>query len=233
MGRGLEQGGCNMATYHRLPLGSDLPDFWLPDFEGIIIPKDHLLGAPAILIIFMANQCPFVQHVRELLVKFIWEYQQRGVIAVGINANDIESVPEDRPDRMKEDARIYGYTFPYLFDGTQEVAKLFRVHCTPDFFVFNRGGKLAYHGQFDDSRPGNDKPVTGKDLRRALNHVLLGQNPPVVQKPVDGSPVRWRAGNEPEYFIPTPRYQVLDLVDSAPIGGIVAENLNTIDKKSA
>ena len=175
-----------------LPLGSDLPDFWLPDTEGVIIPKDHLMGAPAVLVVFMCNHSHYVKHVREVMVKMIREFQQRGVAAVAINSNDIEQFPDDCPDRMKEDARNYGYTFPYLFDGTQDVARMFKVSCTPDFFVFNKEGKLIYHGQMDDSRPDNSKPVTGNDIREALNSTLTGQSPLIVQKPSSGCSIKWK-----------------------------------------
>lgn len=183
---------AKMDQSRGLPLGSELPDFWLPDINGVIVPKELLIGGPASLVVFMCNHSPYVKHIREVLVKVIWEYQQRGISVVAINPNDINLSPEDCPNRMKEEARLYGYTFPYLFDGTQSVARSFNVLFTPDFFVFDREGKLAYHGQMDDSRPENNLPVTGKDLRDALNAAILGEKPPSIQKPSSGSVIRWR-----------------------------------------
>lgn len=184
-----------MDVNKNILLGSDLPDFGLPDIEGNFVLRDHLLGASAILVAFICNQCSYVKHIREVMVKLIREYQAYGIKAVGINSNDIEISPDDRPDRMKEDSRIYGYTFPYLFDATQIVAKKFRVNCTPDFFVYSKDGKLTYHGQLDDSRPGNGRPVTGKDLRQALqatleNHQILRMHPS------SGEKIIWKKNNE-------------------------------------
>jgi peroxiredoxin len=180
-----------------LPLGSDLPDFWLPDIEGIIVPKDRLLGSSAILVIFMCNHSRYLKHLREVLIRLIFEFQQRGVAVVAINSEDIIQFPDDCPDRMKEDASLYGYSFPYLFDGTQQVARLFGVSAIPDFFIFDKVGKLVYHGQMDDSRPDNDKPVTGKDIRRALDAVLSGKRPLLIQKQTSGSFLKWKTSNEP------------------------------------
>lgn len=186
--------------FFKLPIGSDLPDFWLPDIEGTIVPRDRLLGAPAILVIFMCNHSPFVKHIREVLIRLTWEYQQRGVVTVAINSNDITQSPEDSPAKMKEESKLYRYSFSYLFDGTQEVAKSFRAGFTPDFFIFNKKGKLSYHGQMDDSRPGNGKPVTGKDLRDALNAILADQKLDILQKPGSGTLIKWKIGNEPHYL---------------------------------
>ncbi|HLV32731.1 MAG TPA: thioredoxin family protein [Chitinispirillaceae bacterium] len=186
-------------TSKKLHPGSEIPDFWLPDINGVILPKDKLIGASAILITFICNHCNYVKHIRSKLVEIIKEYQQFGVAAIAINSNDIEKVPDDSPDRMKQDALQYGYTFPYLFDGTQEVARLFKVSCTPDFFVFNKEGKLFYHGQMDDSRPENDYPVTGKDLTFALDSVLKNKPPVSNQKPGNGSCIVWR-NTKTDYF---------------------------------
>ena len=124
---------AKMDQSRGLPLGSELPDFWLPDINGVIVPKELLIGGPASLVVFMCNHSPYVKHIREVLVKVIWEYQQRGISVVAINPNDINLSPEDCPNRMKEEAGLYGYTFPYLFDGTQSVARSFNVLFTPDF----------------------------------------------------------------------------------------------------
>lgn len=185
---------------NKLQPGSEIPDFWLPDINGVIIPKDNLIGSSAILISFICNHCKYVKHIRTRLVEIIKEYQKYGVAAVAINSNDIEKIPDDSPDRMKQDAIKYGYTFPYLFDGTQEVARLFKVTHTPDFFVFNKNGKLFYHGQMDDSRPENRIAVTGKDLRLALDSVLNNKAPIPDQKPGYGSRIRWRS-NKTEFLI--------------------------------
>ncbi|HEX3019273.1 MAG TPA: thioredoxin family protein [Chitinispirillaceae bacterium] len=157
-------------------LGSKIPDFSLPDIDGNLVLTDHLLGASAILVAFIRNNCCYVKHIREVLVKLISEYQHYGIKAVGINSTDIKTSPEDRPELMKEDALNYGYTFPYLFDATKLVAQKFKVICTPDFFVYSKDGKLTYHGQMDDSRPENGMPVTGKYLRQALQATLRGEN---------------------------------------------------------
>ncbi len=184
-----------MDTNKSILLGSQLPDFGLPDIDGNLILSDHLLGASAILVVFICNQSSYVKHIREVLVKLIREYQQYGIKAVGINSNDIELSPDDRPDRMKEDAITYGYTFPYLFDATQLVAQKFHVNCTPDFLVYSKEGKLTYHGQMDDSRPGNGMPVTGKDLRHALQATLNGDKI-LSMYPSSGESIIWRKNNE-------------------------------------
>jgi len=183
-----------------LPLGSQAPDFSLPDPDGNYVSLEDFEDNRALLVVFMCNHCPYVKHVREELVKLAREYQRKGVAVVGINANDIDEYPEDRPEKMKEYAEEYDYPFPYLYDGTQEVAKAYHAACTPDFFVFDSDQKLFYRGQMDDSRPGNDKPVTGEDLREAFDAVLEGREPPDEQKPSMGCNIKWRPGNEPEYF---------------------------------
>ncbi|MFW6245400.1 MAG: thioredoxin family protein [Fibrobacterota bacterium] len=189
-----------------LPLGSELPDFWLPDVDGTIVASDHLFKAPAVLVVFMCNHSPFVIHLREVLVKLVREFQQKGVRVVAINPNDITLSPQDAPVLMKEESCRFGYTFPYLFDGTQEVARTFRVAYMPDFFVFNRGGKLVYHGQMDESRPGNGTPVTAASLREALEDVLRGKAPETAQKKSEGCAVQWREGRRYASFY-RPYYQ--------------------------
>ena len=183
-----------------LPLGTKAPDFHLPDFCGKMICLEDLNEASALLMIFMCNHCPYVKHIRVGLVELIIEYQKQGVAVIGINSNDTETCPEDRPEKMAEDAQYFGYTFPYLFDETQEVAKAYKAACTPDFFLFDIERKLVYRGQMDDSRPGNNIPVTGKDLRKAIDAVLNLGNPPEQQKPSIGCNIKWRKGNEPDYF---------------------------------
>jgi len=141
-----------------------------------------------------------VKHIRKGLADFGREYQKRGVAIVAINSNDVKAYPEDRPIRMGDEARAAGYTFPYLFDETQEVARAYRAACTPDFFVFDRERKLVYRGQFDDSRPGNTHPVTGSNLRATLDRVLTGQPPIEEQRASIGCNIKWKAGNEPDYW---------------------------------
>jgi peroxiredoxin len=183
-----------------LPLGTPAPDFRLPDTEGRLVSLSDFNGAPAYLVMFICNHCPYVKHIRSHLATLCREYQSKGVAIVGINANDVERYPEDSPERMKEEVRSAGYTFPYLFDASQEVAKAYRAACTPDFFLFDRERKLVYRGQYDDSRPGNGIPVTGRDLRAALDAVLAGRLVPANQKPSIGCNIKWKPGNEPDYF---------------------------------
>jgi thiol-disulfide isomerase/thioredoxin len=147
----------------------------------------------------MCNHCPFVKHIINELVKLIKEYQRKGVAAAGINSNEIESHPEDSPEMMAKTAKEKGFTFAYLYDETQEVAKAYKAACTPDFFLFDKDRKLVYRGQMDDSRPGNGVPITGKDLRAALDAVLKGGKVPAKQKPSMGCNIKWKKGNEPEY----------------------------------
>jgi len=183
-----------------LSLGTQAPDFSLPDTEGNLVSLSDFRDAPALLVIFMCNHCPFVKHVAQGLAKLAQQYQAKGVAIVGINSNDVQSFPEDSPANMKKEAARHGYTFPYLYDETQKVAKAYRAACTPDFFLFDRQRRLVYRGQMDDSRPGSKIPVTGKDLRAALDAVLAGQPVPEVQKPSMGCNIKWKAGNEPDYF---------------------------------
>lgn len=183
-----------------LALGTPAPDFTLPDPGGRITALNDFAGAPALLIIFMCNHCPFVKHIRGSLAALVHEYQARGVAVAGINSNDIQAYPDDAPARMKEEAIAAAYTFPYLFDETQSAAKAFRAACTPDFFLFDRNRKLAYRGQFDDSRPGNGVPVTGEDLRAALDAVLAGRPVSGQQRPSIGCGLKWKPGNEPEWL---------------------------------
>ncbi len=181
-----------------LELGTRAPDFSLPDTEGRRVSRSDFEGAP-LLVVFMCNHCPYVKHIREGLVAFAREYMPRGLAMVAVSANDAASFPADAPERMAEEAKAYGYPFPYLYDETQEVAKAYRAACTPDFYLFDRGHELVYRGQFDGSRPGNDVPVTGRDLRRAAGAVLEGKPAPEEQKASMGCNIKWKRGNEPAY----------------------------------
>nr|VFK78091.1 MAG: Peroxiredoxin [Candidatus Kentron sp. SD] len=185
-----------------LALGASAPDFSLPDFgaKGKSVSIQDFRGSKGLLVIFLCNHCPYVHHVRGALVDFAREYQPRGLVIVGINANDVANHPDDSPDKMAEEVAKFGYTFPYLFDETQEVAKAYRAACTPDFFLFDKARKLVYRGQFDDSRPKNDLPVTGRDLRAAADALLSGGSIDPDQKASLGCNIKWKAGNEPDYF---------------------------------
>jgi peroxiredoxin len=183
-----------------LPLGTTAPDFQLPDTDGKIVSLADFKNAPALVVIFMCNHCPYVILIRDGLAKLARDYAARGVAIVGINANDVKNYPDDSPARMKAEVQSVGYIFPYLYDESQAVAKAYRAACTPDIFLFDKAQKLVYRGQFDDSRPGNGISVTGKDLRAALDAVLAGQPAPSTQKPGMGCNIKWKAGNEPDYF---------------------------------
>jgi peroxiredoxin len=158
-----------------LALGTTAPDFRLPDTSGKTVSPADFKSAPALLVIFMCNHCPYVKHIRQGLAQLGRDYQPKGVAMVGINSNDVANYPADSPAKMKEEAASAGYTFPYLYDETQSVAKAYRAACTPDVFLFDGRQKLVYRGQLDDSRPGNGLPVTSADLRAALDAVLSGQ----------------------------------------------------------
>jgi peroxiredoxin len=183
-----------------LPLGTKAPPFRLPDPTGKIVSSDDFKNAPAFLVVFMCNHCPFVKHIRSKFAELAKEYQERGVAIVGINSNDIVFSPNDSPEKMAEEVKQIGYVFPYLFDESQEVAKAYRAACTPDIYLFDRDKLLVYRGQFDDSRPGNGRPVTGADLRAALEAVLTGHSVSENQKPSIGCNIKWKSGNAPDYF---------------------------------
>ena len=183
-----------------LPLGTKAPDFRLADPSGKWVSSDDFKDSQALLVMFMCNHCPFVQHIRSQFAELAKDYQARGVGIVGINANDVENHPEDSPEKMAEEVKQIGYTFPYLYDETQAVAKAYHAACTPDPFLFDRNHRLVYRGQFDDSRPGNGKPVTGRDIRAALDAVLAGRPVPADQKPSVGCNIKWKTGNAPKYF---------------------------------
>ncbi|MGH7805578.1 MAG: thioredoxin family protein [Candidatus Binatia bacterium] len=176
-----------------VPLGTPAPSFRLADPSGRVFSIEDFRDAPALLVAFICNHCPYVQHIRDGLAAFGRDYAGRGLAMVGINSNDVVAYPDDRPEKMAEEARRAGYAFPYLFDESQEVARAYDAACTPDFFLFDRDRKLVYRGQFDDSRPGNGKPVTGRDLRAACDAVLAGRAVGADQVPSLGCNIKWKA----------------------------------------
>jgi peroxiredoxin len=181
-----------------LPLGTVAPDFSLPTPQGKVVSLSDFQNAPALLVMFLCNHCPYVKHIRESVAELAKDYKSRGLAAVGINANDVAQYPEDSPEKMVAEAQQAGYTFPYLCDASQAVAKAYRAACTPDFFLFDKNRKLVYRGQFDDSRPGNSVPVTGADLRAAVEAVLTGKSVSSRQKPSMGCNIKWKRGQEPD-----------------------------------
>jgi peroxiredoxin len=183
-----------------LPLGTPAPDFHLPDTSGRMVSLADFSGARALVVAFICNHCPYVKHIRAPLSQLAKDYQNRGVQFVGISSNDAENYPADAPAMMAEEAQAAGYIFPYLYDESQSVAKAYKAACTPDFYVFDEHHRLVYRGQMDDSRPGNGLPVTGKDLRAALDPVLAGEPTSAAQKPSIGCNIKWKPGNEPDYF---------------------------------
>jgi len=182
-----------------LPLGTHAPGFRLPDFDGRMHALEDFRDAPALLVAFVCNHCPFVRHLRTEFAAFAREYAPRGLAIVAINANDLEAYPQDGPDAMRQEAAELGYAFPYLIDASQSVAKAYRAACTPDFFLFDAARRLVYRGQFDDSRPGNGRPVTGADLRAAADATLAGRAATAEQFPSLGCNIKWRRGNAPDY----------------------------------
>ena len=183
-----------------LPLGTAAPDFKLPDTNGKTVSLADFKDKPALLVIFMCNHCPYVKHIRAGLAQLARDYLPRGAAIVGINANDVANYPDDRPAKMAQEVKSAGYIFPYLYDESQAVAKAYRAACTPDIYLFDKNRKLVYRGQFDDSRPGNGIPITGQDLRAALDAVLAGKPVPVNQKASIGCNIKWKSGNEPDYL---------------------------------
>jgi peroxiredoxin len=178
-----------------LPLGTRAPQFTLTDtVTDKPVSLEQLRGKKGILIMFICNHCPFVKHVNQQISRLGKEYQAKGIGFAAISSNDVLKYPEDAPDLMKKNAEQEGYTFPYLYDATQEVAKAYDAACTPDFYLFNAQLKLVYRGQLDDSRPGNGKPVDGSDLRRAMDALLAGKAISVDQKPSIGCNIKWVQG---------------------------------------
>ena len=183
-----------------LPLGTTAPDFKLPDTNGKTVSPADFKDKSVLLILFICNHCPYVKHIRSGLAELARDYRSRSVAIIGINSNDVANYPDDSPAKMKEEVRIAGYTFPYLYDESQAVAKAYRAACTPDIYLFDKRRKLVYRGQFDDSRPGNGIPVTGKDLRAALDALLADKPVSPNQKASVGCNIKWKSGKEPDYF---------------------------------
>lgn len=183
-----------------LPLGTKAPDFSLVNVDGKTVSLSDFDGAPALLVMFICNHCPFVKHVADQLAALGRDYMAPGVGIVAINSNDVSMHPADSPEQMVAEAEERGYVYPYLYDETQEVAKAYRAACTPDFFLFDADKKLVYRGQLDSSRPDSGIPVTGEDLRAALDAVLAGKPVSSEQRASLGCNIKWIAGNEPDYF---------------------------------
>ena len=180
-------------------LGTQAADFSLPDTTGRTVKRGDFQGKP-LLVMFICNHCPFVKHIRTHLAATAKEYQKKGVGIVGISSNDVTSHPDDGPEEMASEVKLASYTFPYLYDETQEVARAYHAACTPDFFLFDGGHKLVYRGRYDESRPESGIPVTGADLKRAMDAVLAGKPVSAEQKGSIGCNIKWKKGNEPEYF---------------------------------
>ncbi len=182
-----------------LPLGTVAPDFRLPDVNGKMVALSDFHSAPALVILFICNHCPYVKHIRAGLTEFGRDAQKRGAAVVAISANDVAHYAEDSPAKMKLEAQSVGYTFPYLYDESQSAARAYHAACTPDIFLFDKDRRLVYRGQFDDSRPGKSIPVTGRDLRAALEAVLTGKPAPAIQIASIGCNIKWKPGHEPDY----------------------------------
>jgi len=183
-----------------LPLGTGAPDFSLPNVDGRTVTLADAAGPRGTLVMFICNHCPFVKHVADQLAALGRDCLPRGIGVVAISSNDVSSHPADSPEQMVHEAEERGYVFPYLYDETQEVAHAYHAACTPDFFLFDGDRKLAYRGQLDASRPGNEIPVTGADLRAAIDALLSGHPVPAEQRPSLGCNIKWKPGNEPAYF---------------------------------
>lgn len=184
-----------------IDLGTPAPNFSLPDaVSGKKISLDDFPHAKGFLIAFICNHCPFVQLIRHEFARYGREYTDQGIAVIAINSNDIRAHPEDGPDAMRDDARRFGYRFPYCLDEDQSVAKAYQAACTPDLYLFDANRSLVYRGQFDDARPGSDVPVTGKDLRAATDALLAGQPISGDQKASLGCNIKWKPGNEPAYY---------------------------------
>ncbi|MEP1305660.1 MAG: thioredoxin family protein [Balneola sp.] len=183
-----------------LEIGTKAPDFKLPNTEGSMVSLNDMKFENGLLVMFICNHCPFVKHLNEALVEFANEYKEKGIECVAISSNDVENYPQDSPELMKKLSDQHQFPYPYLYDESQEVAKAYKAACTPDFFLFNAESKLFYRGQFDDSRPGNGKPITGKDMRDATDMMLNKEATYEPQKPSMGCNIKWKKGNEPSYF---------------------------------
>ena len=185
-----------------LPLGTPAPDFSLPDTDGKTVSLGDFAGSKALLVVFMCNHCPYVKHVAPELKRLSDDYLPRGVAVVGISSNDAEKYPDDSPQAMATEKASRGYAFPYLYDADQSVAQAYAAACTPDFYLFDADTRLVYRGQLDASRPKSDIPVTGEDLRAAIDAVLAGNAPSDTQTPSIGCNIKWKEGQEPQYFNP-------------------------------
>jgi peroxiredoxin len=176
-----------------LPLGTQAPDFSLTEtVSKKNLSLSQLKGLKATVIMFICNHCPFVKHVNKELSQLAKDYKSKGINFIAISSNDVENYPEDSPEKMKQNALEQGFIFPYLYDKTQEVAKAYDAACTPDFYVFDQDLKLTYRGQLDDSRPGNGIPVSGSDIRYALNCILKKKENKTIQKPSIGCNIKWK-----------------------------------------
>lgn len=194
----VRQNRCMVFTNSfMVPLGASAPDFTLPSADGRKVSISDYTDASALLVVFLSNRCPYVIHIEKELGKVAADYRERGLATVGICSSETVNHPEDTPEHLAEQASRAGFTFPYLVDESQEVAKAFRAACTPDLFLYDADRRLAYRGEFDAARPGNDRPVDGATLRAALDHVLAGQPVPEPHTPSGGCNIKWRPGNEP------------------------------------
>lgn len=180
-----------------IALGAAAPDFALPDADGTLHRLADFAAAPALLVAFLSNHCPFVLLIREQFARLARDYADRGLAVVAINSNDAGAYPEEALDRLGIEAREQGYAFPYLKDADQATARAYGAACTPDLYLYDAARRLAYHGQFDEARPGNGKPVTGADLRTAIEALLAGRQPSLPQTPSIGCNIKWLAGTEP------------------------------------
>ena len=185
-----------------LQLGTAAPDFSLPNLDGRLLSLGDVAGEKGTVVMFICNHCHFVKHVADQLAVLGRDYLPRGIGVVAISSNDVSTHPADSPEQMVHEAEERGYLFPYLYDETQEVAQAYHAACTPDFYLFDAGRALVYRGQLDPSRPGSDVPVTGSDLRAAIEALLAGQPPVAEQIPSLGCNIKWKPGNEPPYFNP-------------------------------
>jgi peroxiredoxin len=184
-----------------LALGTSAPDFQLPDPTGRVVARDDFATHPALLVMFLCNHCPYVKHVVAEIVRLAVDYQARGVGVVAISSNDAVQYPDDSPEAMARFATTHGFTFPYVYDESQSVARAYQAACTPDFFLFGADRRLVYRGQLDAARPANDVPSDGRDLRAALDASLAGVPVAEPQHPSLGCNIKWKAGSEPAYFI--------------------------------
>lgn len=183
-----------------MPLGTQAPDFSLINVDSQTVSLADFEGAPALLVMFICNHCPYVVHLADALTSFGAEAMAQGVAVVGISSNDVSNHPADSPEQMVAEAEQRGYTFPYLYDETQYIAKAYQAACTPDFFLFDGNQQLVYRGQFDSSRPDSGIPITGEDLSAAINAVLAGTPQNEEQQPSMGCNIKWKLGEEPDYF---------------------------------